>query len=119
MASSEILTQKQKFRAAFESLLRVDAGFLPVVHRWLNKYGLFNITSVEILSEVYLDGFEAIEKGTIIKNPKAWVRKVAFNKVANKMRNQYKDKQHFNFIELDAIECIDDIEYEMGYKVKS
>ncbi|MFL9458399.1 RNA polymerase sigma factor [Tolypothrix campylonemoides VB511288_2] len=113
MASPDKFIQKQKFKAAFESLLSIDARFLPVVQRWLKQYGLCHIELHEILGDVYLRGIDAIEKGQIIKNPKAWVRTVARNVIIDKMRNQYKDKKHFNFIELDAIEYIDDIEYEI------
>jgi RNA polymerase sigma factor (sigma-70 family) len=113
MAPPDILTQKQKLKAAFKSLLGVDAKFLPIVQRKLNQYGLYHIEPFEILSEVYLRSIRAIEKGQIIENPRAWCRTVAFNVINDKMRNQYRDKKHFNFIELDAIECIDNIEHEI------
>lgn len=117
MAFLKILTPEQKkFRAAFEDLLGVDAGLLPTVKRWLNRYGLHQITPFEILSEVYENGIKTIEKGQIIEKPNAWVRTVAFRKVANKMRNQYKDKKYSNFIELDAIDYIDNIEYEIVFQ---
>jgi len=112
MASSEIYTQKQEFEAAFKSLLSKDVHLLPFVQRWLNKYGLNHIEPFVILSDVYLDGIKAIEKGKIIKNPKAWIRTVAKNKIADIMRNQYKDKEHS--IELDAIEYTDDFEYKIA-----
>lgn len=110
MGSPDLSTQKQEFKAAFEDLLSIDARFLPVVKCWLHNFGLSNIEPFDILSEVYLDGIKAIEKGQIIKNPKAWVRTVAWNVIANKKRNQDKDKKHFNFVELDAIEHTDEIE---------
>ena len=103
---------KHQFKGVYESLLRADAKFLPVVKRWLHKYGLSNIEPFEIISEVYIDGIEAIEKGQIIKNPKAWIRTVAFKKIANIMRNQYQDKKYF--IELDAMENTDSIACEIA-----
>ena len=115
MASSDIPTQKQKFDAVFEFLLTVDAKFLPVVQRKLSFYGLYDIGLFEIVNDVYLRGIKAIEKGQIIENPKAWCRRVAFNVIFDKMRNQYKEKEH-PIISLDAIEYTDDIEYEIAYQ---
>ena len=112
------LTQKQKFKAAFEDLLRVDAKFLPVIQRKLNLYGLYDIELFEILSDVYLRGIKAIEKGQVIKNPKAWCHRVAFNVIFDKMRNQYKENKH-PIISLNAIEYTDDIEYEIAFQSKS
>ncbi len=103
MASPDIPIQKQKFRAAFESLLRVDAKFLPVIQRQLIYRGLYDIELSEILSDVYIRGIKAIDKGQVIENPQAWCNKVARNIIFDRMRNQYKEKK-YPIISLDSID---------------
>lgn len=113
MVSPDLPAQKQKFKAAFDSLLRVDAKFLPVVQRKLRKLGLHDTDVFEIVSDVYLRSIRAIEKGTIIENPQAWCHRIAFNIIADKCEVRAKENKH-PIIRLDAMEYTDDIEYELA-----
>ncbi|RUS93919.1 hypothetical protein DSM106972_095180 [Dulcicalothrix desertica PCC 7102] len=102
MSSLDILTRKQNFKAVFESLLREDGQIFPIVQRKINKYGLRDTELFEVLSEVYIRGIDTIERGGKIDNPQRWSYKVAHFVICNRVRNQYRDKKHFNFIELDV-----------------
>ncbi|MEM1169746.1 MAG: sigma-70 family RNA polymerase sigma factor [Cyanobacteria bacterium P01_H01_bin.35] len=86
--------KKEQFDLEWENLLSPNANdsfFLAFIRRSLKQFHLDQAyTEAHIISEVYLRGVEALQKGKTIKSFLGWVRGVAYNYIRELSREKSK-----------------------------
>jgi DNA-directed RNA polymerase specialized sigma24 family protein len=99
-------SELEKFKTSFEALVPRNPALLrksPIylaVQRKLRQSGVFDISPLDILYDVWLLGVQSIERGKPIQKPDAWVYTVALRVIARKIPKKGK---HHHFVEYDSV----------------
>ena len=89
--------------------------FRKRIAQMINQFNLYGIDIDDVINEVTIRFHNAISKGKIIANPKAWMRSTGLNVIREKSREQRK-----NLIRFSDVENIDKIgKYEDKYNISS
>lgn len=94
-----------KFKIAFESLIPRNPTLLnqaPIflaVQAKLRSSGLYDLSPLDILYDVWVQGVQSIERGNPIHKPDGWVYTVALRVIAKKVKEigQNRKKRRFDY----------------------
>lgn len=104
---NDLQSELEKFKNSFDNLLPRNPALLrkqPLylgIKAKLSRSGLYDLSPLDILYEVWLQGIAFIERGNLIKKADAWIYTVALRTIAKKIPRKGQKKQHF--IEYDSV----------------